>query len=254
MADLVLGLALSGAIAWLARRRGSLSNSGALAALGVGAAIYVGGGPRWFAALIAFFLTSTLLGRVGSARKAAVKREFSKGDTRDAWQVLANGGLAAALALVHGLLGIECAAAFVGALATATGDTWATELGTLARRPPFSLLTLRRVPVGSSGAVSALGLGATAAGGALVGAIVGGPAMALVGAIAGAIGALVDSLAGATLQASYICPRCVRRSEAPRHHCGAEALRAGGVAWIGNDAVNLLATAAGALVGAALGG
>src|SRR5207248_1511948 len=93
------GLFLSGMIAALAWRRGSLSPSGALAAVATGAIIYVGGGAVWFAALIVFFATSTLLGRVSAARKAVIKREFEKGDTRDAFQVLANGGVAAAAAL-----------------------------------------------------------------------------------------------------------------------------------------------------------
>ena len=58
----------------------------------------------WFATLMAFFATSTLLGRVGAARKAVIKREFEKGDARDAWQVLANGGVATAAALGMWLL------------------------------------------------------------------------------------------------------------------------------------------------------
>src|SRR3954464_12745460 len=100
MGRVLVGLLISSAIAALAFRRRALSSSGALAATAVGAVIFVGGGASWFAALGAFFVTSTLLGRVGAAAKERTKREFSKGDTRDAWQVLANGGVAAVAALL----------------------------------------------------------------------------------------------------------------------------------------------------------
>src|SRR5439155_21605655 len=154
------GAIASAAIAGCAWWRGSLSRSGAAAATAVGTCIFAGGGAAWFAALVTFFVTSTLLGRVGRARKAAAKREFSKGDTRDAWQVLANGGAAAAAAL--GALLVPSpywSAAFLGALATANGDTWATELGVLSRGEPFVLrgFSLVRVPRGTSGAVSPRG-------------------------------------------------------------------------------------------------
>jgi uncharacterized protein (TIGR00297 family) len=254
----VLAFVMSGAIAALAFRRRALSSSGAIAATAVGAVIFVGGGAWCFGALGAFFVTSTLLGRVGAAYKARTKREFSKGDTRDAWQVLANGGVAALAALLmivspdaRGLY------AFVGALATANGDTWATELGILSRGEPRSIVTLTRVPRGTSGAVTALGLGGTVAGAFLV-ALVAAPAsgrplrVLVAGTVAGVVGALVDSILGATVQESFWCAGCARACESPRHSCGAVAERHRGVIGFGNDLVNFTATLAGAIAGAAL--
>ncbi|MGZ3440940.1 MAG: DUF92 domain-containing protein, partial [Polyangia bacterium] len=232
--------------------------SGALAATAVGAVIFIGGGGWWFGALGAFFVTSTLLGRVGAAWKERTKREFEKGDTRDAWQVLANGGVAAVAALL--MLGAPDARwlyAFVGALAPANGDTWATELGILSRGEPRSIVTGRRVPRGTSGAVSALGLGATVAGALVVGAVAafaGGRPWRIVwvAVVAGTVGALVDSVAGATVQETFYCRGCARECESPRHHCGADAERRRGVIGFGNDLVNFTATLAGAIAGAAL--
>jgi uncharacterized protein (TIGR00297 family) len=257
VARAVIGLLLSSAIAALAWRRRSLSSSGAVAATVVGAVIFAGGGAIWFGALAIFFATSTALGRVGAAQKERTKREFVKGDTRDAWQVLANGGVAAAAAL--GMLLAPDARwlyAFAGALATANGDTWATELGILSRAEPRSIVTLRPVPRGTSGAVSALGLAATVAGALVVAGVASLAAAAplrliLVATAAGTLGSLVDSLAGATVQETFYCAACARECEAPVHSCGAAAERVRGVVGFGNDAVNFVATLFGATFAAA---
>lgn len=261
-----LSFLASAAIAAFALRRRSLAPSGAAAALVVGTCIGVGGGAAWFAVLLAFFVTSTALGKVGKARKEAVKLEFSKGDTRDVFQVLANGGVAAGAAM--GMLAAPSsmlAAAFLGAMATANGDTWATELGVLSRGEPFSLVRFRRVPRGTSGAVSGLGTLATIAGALTVGIVAAAGAaaggewlrihpvrLALIAVIAGTSGSLVDSLLGATVQAGYHCPTCQRDSESETHHCGTVAARVRGLAWFDNDLVNAVATLFGAAVAAAL--
>lgn len=259
LSALALGVLLSVVVAAIARRRGSLTTSGALAAVAVGAPIYAAGSGCYLA-LLGFFVTSSALGRVGDARKARLRRDYSKGDERDAWQVLANGGVAAACALAQCIRpDLDLTPAILGALATANGDTWATELGPLSPHSPRSLRTLREVPAGTSGAVSGLGLLATIAGGALVGALLGlvapGPWWRWLGlgALCGAAGSLVDSLLGATIQAGYRCPACARPCEGPHHACGSMTVQIHGLRWFGNDAVNLCATAAGALLGATLG-
>jgi uncharacterized protein (TIGR00297 family) len=259
-ASLAVGAATSVLVALGARARGSLSTSGALAAALVGTAVWAGGGLRWFAVLATFFVTSTLLGRVGAQRKAAVKREFEKGDTRDAWQVLANGGAAAVAALAMACVpSRHWAYAFVAGLAAANADTWATELGVLSRAEPWSIVRFRRVPRGTSGAVSPLGLAAAFGGAAAIGGVaallgVGGalwPALA-VGIGFGFGGALVDSVLGATLQVRYWCAGCAREAESELHHCGTRCARVGGMRGFGNDAVNAAATVAAAATAALL--
>jgi uncharacterized protein (TIGR00297 family) len=257
---LVYGLVLSSVIAAIAYARRSLTLSGALGALGVGTCVYVGGGGTWYTALVVFFVTSTLLGRVGRAQKSSVNLDYQKGDRRDLMQVLCNGGVAAMCAMSVLLApSFWTGGAFLGALATATADTWATELGVLSKREPFSLLSFRRVPRGSSGAVSSLGLTAALSGGLLIGAVgtlsprlYGMPpwVAVVVGGGAGLLGSLVDSLLGATVQAGFYCPACQRETEATTHHCGTTTEHRRGAAWFDNDTVNLVAT----LVGAMLGG
>lgn len=252
IARALAGLVIAAAIALLARRHGSLSRSGALAALVTGT-VCAAAGWGWAVLLVAFFVVSSTLSRFGEREKAArTGSVVAKGGERDALQVAANGGLFA-LAAVLSLGGwAGWAAAGAGALAAATADTWGTEIGTLAGRPPRSLLGWRPVPAGTSGAVSAPGSAATLAGAlfiALLARALGWTAGAALAALAGGVaGALTDSLLGATLQARRWCATCGVSTERLVHGCGDATTHAAGARWLDNDAVNLLSTAAGALV------
>ena len=258
--DIAIGLLLSGILSVIAYHRRSLTTSGAGGALVVGTAIYVGGGMGAWLTLLTFFLTATVLGRVGRAKKADTKDVFSKSDRRDVWQTLANGGVAAAAALAFHFSGgdVRWIGAFVGALAACNADTWATELGILSRREPWMITTGKRVPRGTSGGVSPRGTLATVAGGATIGVVAGltlPPGIAIwagIGAAAGFMGSLCDSLLGATAQVIYYCPACEKETERAQHACGTESTYMRGLRWLNNDWVNALASVAGGVVGATL--
>jgi uncharacterized membrane protein len=148
------GFVLASAIAIGGRRARSLSTGGAIAAVAVGTVGTVAGW-NWAAVLILFFVTSSALSRFRRvAREARIASIVEKGDERDAWQVLANGGVfgLAALGLVSApAAAVDWGALAFGALAAATSDTWATEIGTLAGRPPRSIVSLKALPPGTSG-------------------------------------------------------------------------------------------------------
>src|SRR5215468_2289021 len=132
----LLAAVLGSSVAALAYSRRTLTLDGAIAAVGVGTVVCARGGLRGSAGLLAFFVSSSALSRVGRARKQSAALAQAKGSRRDAWQVLANGGFAA----VSVALGRHTA--FVGALAAAGADTWATELGMLAAGQPRLITTL----------------------------------------------------------------------------------------------------------------
>jgi uncharacterized protein (TIGR00297 family) len=254
-----LGFVAALGIAVAARRARALSRSGADAAVVVGTAAAAAGW-SWGALLILYFVVSSALSRAGAAEKDRRTRGVvAKGGARDAIQVVANGGVFALCALGALIAAPPMARVFAtaaaGALAAATADTWATEIGTLVGGTPRALLSLREVPAGTSGALSAAGSAAMLAG-ALAVALVARwleltDAVAAV-ALAGVTGALVDSLLGATLQERRWCDACSRATERPVHDCGAATRRIGGLGAIDNDAVNLAATLAGAAVAALL--
>ena len=258
--QIVLGLILGPLVGFAAWHAGALSPSGALAAAAVGAAVYGGGGPAWAAGLLLFFVSSSLLSRLFAARKKAAEENYAKGARRDWAQVAANGGLGAALAVVHLLdpAAVWPWPAFLGAMAAANADTWATELGALNRSAPRLITSWRPVEAGTSGAISFLGTLASAAGAALIAILsplgataLFGPGAVLTAGLAvaagGMAGSLFDSFLGATVQSIYYCPLHEKETEQhPVHNCGTPTRHLRGLRWVGNDLVNLAATCMGA--------
>jgi len=254
---LLAGALLAVPIATAGYHAGALARSGALASIAVGTFVFAGGGVGWSIPLLGFFVSASLLTRLRARWPGRQSPQPLAPDkpARTATQVAANGGLAA----LAGLLQLRSAQRrdwtllFLGAVATAAADTWATELGTLSPHPPRSLRTGRPVPPGTSGAVSPLGTLAMVAGASLVAALAPRSVPRWPVVVAGCVGALADSLLGATLQARYRCAHCGRTVEAPGHDCPGPVERVSGLAGFTNDAVNAAATVTGALTAALFG-
>jgi len=253
------GLAAAILVSLAAARIGALTASGTIAASLVGASMIAFGG--WWAGivLVTFFVSASALSK--SSRRGAESQ--ARGSRRDAVQVLANGGLATALALISALAGNPgpWVAASLGAIAGATADTWGTETGKRNRSSPRLVTTWRPVPPGTSGAVSLTGtigsaLGALLIGGAsALGCQAGwsAPGIAawetlLVITVAGFAGSIADSLLGATVQVRYRCTGCGGTTERRVHSCGSPTVRDRGWPWMNNDTVNVLAIAAAAAI------
>lgn len=290
---LLIGLVASGLIGLLAYRRGSLTRSGALGAVIVGTTIFGFGGWAAGLTLIAFFVSSSALShfKENNARKQRAAEMFEKGGQRDLWQALANGGAAATIAVLgfvvmpvfypllssqgitHPLSALVevlwngSMVAFIGAIATVTADTWATELGVLSQSKPRSILSLRVVEPGTSGGISLLGIGAALAGAVFVSFIFitlrwklawFSPLYALprtilfCGTLGGLFGSLFDSFLGATVQAMYYSETRQKETEKPYERDGTANRPLRGWHWMTNDWVNFISSVFGALASAGL--
>ncbi len=258
MPPLVTATALSAAVSLLAYRRGSLSTSGVAGAIVVGALTMGLGGWAWGLLLAVFFVSSSLLSHFKEPEKRLAAEKFDKGHRRDLAQTLANGGVGALAALLSVLLPAPIwFPFFLGVMATVTADTWATELGTLSRQPPRLITTGRVAEVGTSGAISALGLAVSLGGGLLIGLVAAltqrrAWRLAAICACAGLAGSLLDSLLGATVQQVYYCDGCQKETERKLHKCGRHTRPLRGWRWLNNDLVNLLSSLAGGAAALAL--
>ena len=253
----LLGLALALFVSLGARRAGALTVSGAVAATVVGT-LSVLAGWSWAVVVIGYFAVSSALSHLGrAAKERRTSSIVAKHGARDAWQVVSNGGVFAASALAMRIH--PDARWFVlgaGSLAASSADTWATEIGTLYGGAPRSILTWRRVPVGTSGGVSAIGSLGGITGSAFVALLL--LALGWIAPIAfwvwigGIAGALADSVLGASVQSRRWCDVCNRGTERDVHDCGAATRPVAGARWIDNDMVNFLSGAIGGLLSVVL--
>lgn len=219
---------------------------------------------RWplFVVLLAFVLSAGLLSAYRALEKGFMDDIVADVGPRGFWQGVSNGGLAVLLGWGYLFYPDErLLAAFLGAVAAVNADTWGTELGVLSRTPPRLVTTWRVAARGTSGAVSGLGTAMTFLGSLFIGTVAlvalgvesllqGGPVLwwvLPVGVVGGMIGALVDSLIGATIQASFYCDRCSKVTEKALHGCGQVTRLVGGLRWLGNDWTNFLSSVAGGL-------
>jgi uncharacterized protein (TIGR00297 family) len=246
--QLFIGFILAVISSYLAFRARSLNKDGAIAAVIIGTITFGLGGWQWAVLMLAFFISSSLLTRIFKNRKKELDEKYSKGGQRDAGQVFSNGGIPAALVLLHVLLPQSnwVWLGFAAALAAANADTWATELGVLDPNQPRLLTNLtKRVERGTSGGVSFYGTGAALMGAAFIGflALLVNPGLFsefLMVTCSGLLGSLFDSLLGATVQAIYFCPTDQKETEKhPFHTCGTPTVQIRGWKWLNNDLVNV---------------
>ena len=204
--------------------RKSLDMFGSAVMIIMGVVIIFSAGANWLM-LIVLFLVMSLV-----ATKYSKKYKMSLGEfegRRTSKNVISNGVVACFMAAFGGYY-LPFVGGFIGAIATATADTLASEIGVLDQHPRL-ITTFQKVDPGTNGAVSVLGTSVGIIGAAIIGlasyflGILSDPLLAIaVSIISGTIGCFADSILGALLENRHI---------------------------ITNEHVNLIATIVGAFVG-----
>lgn len=181
---------------------------------------------RWFVLILSFFVIGGIFTKYKYDYKRAIGIAQEGGGARGYRNVFGNGLIALVCAIAFGITGNALLViAFIGAVATATGDTLASEIGQTYRKLPRLITDLRLVTHGTDGGITMLGEYSAVAGAgaiAIIAILLGvGAFNTMVPVILGGFfGANVDSVLGAVLE---------------RRH------------YLTNSSVNLLATVAGAL-------
>ncbi|WP_343671530.1 DUF92 domain-containing protein [Chitinophaga sp.] len=190
-----------------------------VAAVVVGWVIFAGAGYVGELQLFTFFVLSVLATRHGRALKGK-----THGEIRDAWQVLANGGVAAVLAALA-MIDYNHTELYTlmisGSLAAAIADTLSSELGMVYGTRTFNILTFRKEAKGLDGVISIEGTLIGAFGAFIIAFIYMWDRSLWIITLAGVGGNVIDSVLGATLERKKL---------------------------IGNNTVNFLNTLTGALI------
>jgi uncharacterized protein (TIGR00297 family) len=253
--DAMIGLGISLVIAMLAYLKKSLNQSGFITATLLGTIIYTFGGWLVWGSLIAFFISSSLITKISE------KSEKKESKGRNAWQVLANGLVAAIFSVLYYVVQVEIfLLAAVVSIATSNSDTWASEIGSLSKGKTFYILNFKLAPKGVSGAISGLGTFASILGSFFIAGVFIGLYALLYGigledffmfggiiTVCGFLGNLIDSYLGGSLQAKYRGIESGTYTE-KRWLPNEKVVLASGLALITNDAVNLLSGLAASLI------
>lgn len=202
---LLAGFGLAFLLSWLSFFLNWLSLDGARAAIPVGTAILGFGGFHLAWLVLLFFVSGSLLAHLPWHTHDRSRRE--RAPRRNGIQVWSNSfWLVLTLILFYYNGQLIWLGAALTALAAATSDTWATELGSEHFDvPTFSPVNLKRVPAGTDGGISLPGT-AAACGGSLLIAGTGAVFFSLkldlffIIFLAGFLGSIFDSWLGFTLQ------------------------------------------------------
>ena len=243
--ELTVGLIVLALLFYVALTRKYLTLQGSMAGAAIGVAILAIGGIRWLVLLIVFMLLGSLSTRAGRRMKDVRVRDEAD---RGLKNVMANGipplVFAALLAISSRSM---WSLAYAASIASATSDTFSTELGLLSRTLPRRISrpneSVRR---GFSGGITPLGLMSGVIAAATIGLLAAGvdvirsdPRLVSAVVVSGFAGDCIDSLMGDVLQAKYVCNPGGQLVE-ERDSCGGAARLVSGCRFVNNHVVNFV--------------
>jgi len=155
--SLLLCFVISVGFAALAFSFGAVNRSGAVAGAMVSFLLCAVGGFAALAALVAVFFLAWLTTKIGYQNKERIGAA-EKIEGRDAFQILANLGVAAGCAILYAFEGKAIFLIAVAAsLSEAAADTVSSEIGQLSSEKARLITSWKGVPAGTDGGVTVLG-------------------------------------------------------------------------------------------------
>ncbi|MCD6512652.1 MAG: DUF92 domain-containing protein [Thermoplasmata archaeon] len=199
MIDIAVKLAICIVFGYAAIKYRVLDLAGTLFAVLIGGIIISLHGYGWFLLLLSFLI----IGAVATKYKMNFKKpRLMEKPSRKATNVIANGAVPVIIAVLS--IKHDLSMPYAAAIAVATADTLASEIGVLSDKA-YMITNMKKVQPGVNGGVSILGEAAALAGSgtiALLAYLMIGlsPLDAVIVMILGIIGCNIDSLLGATFQ------------------------------------------------------
>lgn len=254
---LLIGLLGSSTIALIGYYFKQISFNGMFATVIIGTSIAVSGSfPTW--SVIVFLFGSSLfinfIKRIFLPDTLLLEDQLhEKKGPRDPLQILAN-TLPSTIALVLYALSNNPSflIAYLASIASATSDTWGSEIGMISKGATLDLMTFKPIPKGISGGVSLLGTFASLLGSlfsilcfyffSLFHSLTLTTNNLLLIVILGFTGSLIDSFIGSLFQGTY------KTSENQLTEQKKNNTLAHGFSWLSNDLVNLITNSLIALI------
>ena len=211
-ADLAISLVLVSVLLLVSVSNDLLDKGGLISAFVVGLVISLLGHWTWLLVLMTFLIVGSMATKWRYDEKVKISAEEANDGVRGWKNVMANGGAASIVAIVHHLVGGHEWSYFIlcSAVSVAASDTLASEIGSLDPRTRI-ITTLEAVPAGTNGGMSPTGTLAAFYGALLIASV-----STILGAINGDttnsvfffsfvilfgwIGCQVDSILGALLE------------------------------------------------------
>jgi len=244
LVNLIIGTLLAAFVSILSYKIHFLNAGGSMLAFIMGSIIFGFGGLTYTFPILGFFILSSFISKIGKNKKKQFESSYQKSGVRDFYQALANGGVATLIVLIAYFSENESMyIIYIAALATATADTWATELGIFSKAKPRLITNFKSVMPGTSGGISYIGTASALLGSIMI--VVIGHIFhpftlyqIVVLSLSGLGGCFIDSLLGATVQGQFICQQCGKFTES-KIHCENNSLLKQGYYAIDNDLVNI---------------
>ena len=205
-----------------------------------------------FLVMITFFIGALIIDKVKKIKQK--KDDITKKEgCRDAIQVIANGLIPMAMALLYAYsLNPAFLVAYVASFAEAFADTAASGFGVFSSKT-FDLFRFKPCKCGISGGVSVFGTVAGLVGSVLISLFllwVNMPTnwlLVIISSVASFMGVLIDSALGSLVQIKYKCKSCGIITE-KEYHCDKPTVKHSGVAFFDNDVVNVTSGAITAVI------
>lgn len=189
-------------LGFITYKRKALDIFGSAVMIIMGVVIIFSAGTNWLLLIILFLILSLLATRYSKKYKRSLGQFEGR---RTSKNVISNGVVACFMAAFGGYY-MPLVGGFIGAIATATSDTLASEIGVLDQHPRL-ITTFQSVDPGTNGAVSVLGTAVGIVGAAIIGiaayflGIVPNPLSAImVSIVSGTVGCFMDSILGAVFE------------------------------------------------------